>query len=392
MEVIMENNKKLFGIAALFDTPDQIIDAAEKTRDAGYKKFDVNTPYPVHGMDGAMGLKPSKLGFVTLFFGFSGAAFILLFMFYTMSMDYPMVIGGKPFFSLPAFIPVTFETTVLLAALATVFGMLAAFFNLPSNNHPLHDTEYLKAASSSKFGIIIGADDKNFSEKDLTRFFDSLGASRIDLIYYPEPESFPIFNKRFILFLLVTALLVSGGTYLTLNKLLYITPFDWMMEQERVNPQDRSRFFSDQFGMRMPVEGTVSRGFLPYPFQGEAAPAEFLNNPLLPMRDVLQLGERKYLTYCSPCHGDFGDGDARLRGQFPNPPTLHSARSREMSDGQLYHIIVNGQNIMPSYSPQTTVEERWSIVHYIRVLQRAKNALPADVQEVKKETADVETF
>jgi hypothetical protein len=74
-----------------------------------------------------------------------------------------------------------------------------------------------------------------------------------------------------------------------------------------------------------------------------------------------------------------------LHGQFPNPPTLHSQRARDFSDGMIYHIIVNGQNIMPPYEAQTTVEERWSIVNYIRALQRAKNAQLTDLEEIKKE-------
>jgi mono/diheme cytochrome c family protein len=380
------NEKKLYGVAALYETPDKVVHALEQTRDAGYLKFDAHTPYPLHGLDKSMGIKPSKLGFVTLTFGLSGAAFILLFMFYTMSVDYPMVIGGKPFFSFPAFIPVTFETTVLLAALSTVFGMLAAFLWLPNNNHPLHDTEYMQAVSADKYGVVIEAEDDKFNQDAVVDFLTKAGAYKVNLIYYPEKEEFKLFAPRFILFLVVTALIVSGLTYITLNHLMYVPPFDWMMEQDKQISQERSEFFADGFGMRNPVEGTVARGNIPYEFMGVAAPMETLTNPLLPTREVIELGERKYLTFCSPCHGNHGDGDARLRGQFPNPPTLHSTRGREMSDGMLYHIIMNGQNIMPSYAPQTTEEERWAIINYIRVLQRAKNATSVDIQEVKKET------
>lgn len=379
------NDKKIFAAAALFNTPDEIINAAEKARDAGYKNFDVHTPYPMHGMDKAMGLPPSKVGFLTLFFGFSGTAFILLFMYYTMSIDYPMVIGGKPYFSLPAFIPVTFEFTVLLGALATAFGMLAAFAFLPNNAHPLHDTDYMRAVSSDKYGLTIEADDEKFDESNTVDFLKGLHAASIELIYLPEKDDYPVFQPKFILFLGVTALLVSGLTYVTLNKLMYVTPFDWMMEQDKANPQQRSEFFADGFSMRNPVEGTVAKGFLPYQHMGVPEPASYLTNPLLPTEDVLNLGKRKFLTFCSPCHGDFGDGNSRLRGQFPNPPTLHSSRSRGMSEGQLYHIIMNGQNIMPSYAPQTTEDERWAIVHYMKALQRAKNATASDVQFVKKE-------
>jgi hypothetical protein len=386
MEIIMHKDKSLHSVAALFDTPNEIIHAAQETVKAGYKNFDVHTPYPMHGMDSAMSLKPSKLGFVTLFFGVSGAAFILLFIFWTMSIDYPMVIGGKPFFSLPAFIPVTFETTVLLGGVATVLGMLAVFFNLPQSNHPLHDTEYMQAVSSDKYGVTIEAEDPHFDVDRITEFFKKLGAKKIQLVYFPELEIYPLFDKKFLGILAATAIVVSLGTYVTLNKLMYITPFDWMSEQDKVIPQEKSAFFSDGFGMRKPVEGTVARGFVPYPYKGIPEPSETLPNPLLPTLENLKMGQKKFLTYCSPCHGNFGDGDSRLRGQFPNPPTFHSERGRNMSDGMLYHIITNGQNIMPSYAPQTSREERWAIVNYIRVLQRAKNANIADLELINKES------
>ena len=381
----MSENKNLYGVTALFNSPDEIIHAAKEVSKAGYKNFDVNTPYPVHGMDRSMGLKRSKVGFVTTFLGFSGTAFILLFMFWTMSVDYPLVIGGKPFFSLPGFIPITFETTVLLGGIATFIGLLALFANLPSNNHPLHDTDYMKAVSGDKYGIVIEADDPKFDESEVIALFNKIGSKKIHSITKPEKENFPVFQPRFIVFLIAVSLIVSGATYLTLNKILYIEPFSWMMEQDKLMPQEKSLVFTDNYGMRQPVEGTVARGYLPYPFKGQLNPTETLPNPLLPTKEVLELGKKKFLTSCSPCHGNYADGDSRLRGQFPNPPTLHSQRARDFSDGMIYHIMVNGQNIMSSYQTQTTVEERWAIVHYIRALQRAKNAKLTDLQEVKKE-------
>ena len=378
-------DNKLFGIAALFDTPDQIVNAAHKTDSAGYKKFDVNTPYPVHGMDKEMGLKPSTLGYVTLFFGFSAAAFILLFMFWTLSINYPMIIGGKPFFALPAFVPITFESTVLLAAISTLLGMVAVYFKLPANSHPLHDSEYMKAVSSDKYGLVIESEDPHFDINKTNSFIQSLNPSSVELIYYPEKVVYPLFQFRFILFLIVIALLVSASTYVTLNKLLFITPFGWMSEQDKEVPQRKSIFFSDGFGMRKPVSGTVARGFIPYPYMGQPAPAALFANPLLPTDEVIALGKKKFLTFCSPCHGNTADGDSRLRGQFPNPPTLHSDKIRKYPDGMIYHIITNGQNAMPSYAAQVTRDERWAIINYLRVLQRAKNANPSDLTAINKE-------
>jgi mono/diheme cytochrome c family protein len=214
----------------------------------------------------------------------------------------------------------------------------------------------------------------------------NLGAVNVEIINYPEDKSYPIFAPKFLIFLLITAAVVSGATYFTLNKFMYMNPFDFMLEQDKLIPQEKSNFFTDNYGMRQPVEGTVARGFLPYPYKGEVTPSEVLTNPIISTKEVLELGQKKFLTFCSPCHGNYADGDSRLRGQFPNPPTLHSARAREMSDGMLYHIITNGQNIMPSYAPQVSRYERWAIVNYIRVLQRAKNASASDIQQVKKET------
>jgi mono/diheme cytochrome c family protein len=385
---MMERTDKIYAYTALFNTPDEIIHAARAVSGAGYTRFDVNTPYPVHGMDRAMNLKPSKLGFVTLFFGLSGALLALLIMYYIMTYDYPMIIGGKPFFALPAFIPITFEVTVLLATLSTVIGMIAIFFNFPSNSHPLHDTDYMRSVSLDKYGIAIQADDPKFNESDVTALLSGLGAHSITPVYYPPKEEFALFNPKFMLFLLSVAVITSLATYVTLNHILYLPPFDFMWDQEKVDPQEKSEFYDDNFAMRTPVRGTVARGFLPYPGMGNPNPTEVLTNPLPATNEVLELGRKKYDTFCSPCHGDFGDGDSRLRGQFPNPPTFHSDRSRQMSDGMLYHIMTNGQNIMPSYAPQVTREERWAVVHFIRVLQRAKNAAPSDVQEIKKDNSN----
>ncbi len=380
----MKRSNKLFGISALFNTPDEIIHAAKVIAESGYKKFDINTPYPVHGMDRAMKLKPSKLGYITLAFGLGGAAFALFFMWWTMSVDYPQIIGGKPTFAFPAFIPVTFEVTVLLATLSTVIGLITFMFGFPDNKQPLHDTNYMKKVSADKFGAVIYANDSQFNESRVRELFSSLKGKDVELIYELEKETYPIFQPKFLMLLFVVAVVTSGTTYFILNKLLFMPPFNWMAYQDKTTAQEKSEFFADHYAMRTKVEGTVARGFISYPYTGESNPTEVLSNPLLPTRENLELGQNKFLTFCSPCHGNYADGDSRLRGQFPNPPTLHSTRAREFSDGMIYHIIVNGQNSMPSYAPQTTSDERWAIVNYVRVLQRAKNAKDSDIEQIQK--------
>jgi mono/diheme cytochrome c family protein len=306
-------------------------------------------------------------------------------MWFTLSIDYPIVIGGKPLFALPAFIPITFELTVLLATVSTVVAMFAFFFTLPSNDHALHDTEYMSQVSRDHFGVVIEANDPGFVQEEVQSFLQGMNPVSVDVIYEKEKVVYPIFEPKFITFLIAVAFVVSLGTYLALNKLLLIEPFNWMMNQAKLIPQSGTELFADGRSMRTPVEGTVARGFIPYPYMGIDEPPEYLSNPLLPTVENLKLGKQKFLTFCSPCHGNFGDGDSRLRGQFPNPPSLHSQRIRDFEDGKLYHTITNGRNIMPSYAAQIDREERWAIVNYIRALQKAKNVSGEELEKITKE-------
>jgi mono/diheme cytochrome c family protein len=378
------NERTLYSITALFDTPDEIIHAAEGVAGAGYTRFDVNTPYPVHGMDKAMKLRQSRLGIFTFFFGLLGTVSIVAFMTWITTTDYPLVIGGKPFWTWPAFVPLAFEITVLLAAVLTVATMIVLFFKFPNNSHPLHDTPYMKRVSSDKYGISIQADDPKFDEKSVRDLLSRLGGKEIAEVHYDLEDldhGQKLFDPKFLGVLALTALLVSGGTYVVFNKLMYMQPFSWMYEQNKLKAQKPSDLFKNGIGMRPPVEGTVARGFLPYPFKGKPDEAgKYLVNPLLPTAANLERGKTKFLTYCSPCHGNFGRGDSRLRGQFPSPPTLHSDKVRIWPDGNIYHVITEGQNVMPSYATQVPRDDRWAIILYIRALQRAQNAKESDLK------------
>lgn len=378
------SEKNLYSITGLFDSPDDIINAAETVAEKGYKKFDVNTPYPVHGMDKAMKLGSSKLGYVALVVGLAGAISAILLTFWISAVDYPLVIGGKPFFSFPAYVPVIFEITVLTASVLTVLAMFFFFFKMPNYKHPLHDTEYMRRVSSDSLGISIQAEDDMFHENEVRSLLQELGAKEVNPVYYDLEELTAkpkVLDLKFLGFLVVTAIIISGASYFFLNKILYMEPFFWMAEQDKVTVQSAGFSFGDSTGMRMPVEGTVARGSLPYSYEG--APEEAgknLKNPLLPSQENLDLGKDKYLTFCSPCHGDYAKGNSRLRGQFPSPPTLNSDIVRDWSDGRIYHVITNGQNVMPGYDRQLNRQERWAVVLYVRALQRSLNAKESDLQ------------
>lgn len=375
----------LYAVTALFDTPDQIMNAAAKVASEGYKKFDVHTPYPVHGMDDAMKLNPTRLGFFTFSFAAIGTLSALLMIGYMVGIDYKSIIGGKPFFSLPPSMPITFELTVLFGAVSTIALTLFFFNKLPWINNPLVDTEYMKRVSSDKYGIIIQAKDPKFNVDEVVKLFETLGSCDISYVNYFETREAsiktPIFNIKFISLLSVVFVSVVIITYFVLNVVIFNVPFDWMWNQARINPQTSSTFFADGRGMRTPVDGTVPRGHIPYIYKGMPdSVVKNVANPLPVTQEVLDKGKSRFNTYCLPCHGYFGKGDSRLNGQFPNPPSLHTDKIKNWADGNIYHVVVNGQNVMPSYAKQISSDDIWAMIHYIRALQRSQNASDADLE------------
>jgi mono/diheme cytochrome c family protein len=133
--------------------------------------------------------------------------------------------------------------------------------------------------------------------------------------------------------------------------------------------------------MRVPVPGTVPRGYTPYRFaQADTTAAErTLVNPLPRTAAVLARGQKVYMTYCVVCHGETGDGQGYIVPKFPQPPQLFSPKVTNWVDGRIFHVITRGQNLMPSYAAQILPEDRWAVIHYVRVLQRAAHPTPQDL-------------
>ena len=153
-----------------------------------------------------------------------------------------------------------------------------------------------------------------------------------------------------------------------------------MLNQPRLDPQRPSSFFRDGFGMRMPVPGTVARGFLPYSAGSEETAGGFVN-PLPRTERVLQQGRQTYRNYCSVCHGILGNGPPTLTAAYgAKPANLASRSAIDLPDGKIHHVIIAGKNAMPAYAADLSEDERWAVVHYVRVLQRALNAKDEDVR------------
>lgn len=170
-----------FGLLAEFEDPETLMHACAKVRDAGFTCWDAHTPFPVHGLDKAMGLKRSMVSGFVLVLGLSGAAAGMLLQYWTSALDYPVVISGKPFFSWPAFVPIMFECGVLGGAIGAVLGMLL-LGGLPRHHHPLFNSETFSRVSDDAFFISIEAQDPKYDAEKTHAFLDEIGAQSIERV------------------------------------------------------------------------------------------------------------------------------------------------------------------------------------------------------------------
>jgi hypothetical protein len=166
---------------AEFNSAADVLHGAEKLRDAGYTKFDAHSPFPVHGMDKAMGLPDSKLGWIVLCFGCTGTFLAWLMMYWMNGVDYPIVIGGKPPGTLPSMVPIMFEVTVLLSALSAVFGMLH-LNRLPQHHHPIFASERFKGFSDDKFFLSVEVEDPKYDANRTRALFESAHAAAVEVV------------------------------------------------------------------------------------------------------------------------------------------------------------------------------------------------------------------
>lgn len=168
-------------ILAEYDSPGACLHAAEALRDAGYQMFDVHTPFPVHGMDKAMGMRPSVLGWIVLAMGLTGLTAAAAMIIWMNGIDYPLVIGGKPPISYPSMVPVCFELTVLFSAFGAVFGMLG-LNKLPRHHHPVFESERFRAATDDRFFVSVESEDPKFDEKKTRELLESTHPIHIEVI------------------------------------------------------------------------------------------------------------------------------------------------------------------------------------------------------------------
>ncbi|CAN5346471.1 DUF3341 domain-containing protein [soil metagenome] len=175
--------KRVYGYLAEFDNAQDLHRAAEQVRDAGFKRWDVHSPYPIHGMDAAMGLGRSRLPHFVFVGGAIGLATGFSLAFLTQVVIYPTIVQGKPanIFTTPAFFPVMFELTILFSAFTTLFTLLV-MMGLPRLNHPIYSSRQFHRTTDDAFFIAIEARDPQFSQDATRSLLEKIGGRNIELV------------------------------------------------------------------------------------------------------------------------------------------------------------------------------------------------------------------
>jgi mono/diheme cytochrome c family protein len=441
-----DENSKLIGLVAQFDDPDSLVNACEQARQAGYTKTDAFSPFPVHGIDPALGIKRTILPFIVLGIAV-GAVFVGVGMqWYTnggslgeFSTDespvfpgYRFKISGKPYFSLPANIPVAFEVIVLSSAFATFFGMW--FLNkLPLLSNPLHRISRFKRATNDKFFLMIEQADEQFDRGSTETQLNEWGAVSIDecrrdLTDHNLPSWLRLVALMGAILLLLPPVAIFRAMGMTSRapRLHVVPDMDWQdkSKTQTLSPimmNDRY-LFADERVMRAPVSGSVARGQLDADtelyegIKSDYVPTVSMTTPQGPVRTglgpqdeaetappaedvsmfvtefpkeinvdeaLLQRGQSRFNIYCAACHGYAANGDGLVnqralalaaigKAQWTSAKSLHDATVSDPEKnplGRIFETISKGRGTMGPYGAQIPTADRWAIVAYVKALQ-----------------------
>ncbi len=390
----------LYGVLCEYDNPTALVKASRKVRDAGYTRWDTYTPFPIHGIDKAMGIRMTKLPWIVLCAALIGMTVGGVFQYWTNAVNYQWLVSGKPFWSWPANVPIIFEMTILFSAFAALGGMLI-LNNLPLPAHPLDLKERFRRVTDDKFFLLVMVRDPKFDEKETRALLASTSPSVLDDVLEDRVSSDKLPKA------LVYALIIAGAASFV-PFALFAKARESKMHHGRLHvvwdmdftpsykPQSDNQLYEDQRAMRQPVAGTVAVGHLTtddHLYRGKigGAFASTLPKQIQANEATMKLGKQQFGIYCTPCHGQAGEGNgpindraSKLKQGWVQPSNLHQQYLRDQPAGEIFNTITNGIRNMPSYAAQIDPEERWAIVLYVRALQKSRTAQVSDLSEAER--------
>ena len=393
----------LYGLLAEYDTPGELVDAAKKVRDAGYTAFDCYSPFPVHGIDEAMGIKRTILPLLIFGGGFAGAVGGVALQWYCNAYNWGWNISGKPIWSLPANIPIAFETTILFAVLTAFFGMWM-LNKLPQVWHPFFRIERFGRVTDDAFLLGIEAGDKRFDLDGTAKLLRDAGAIAVEPCHHdPDPTKKQM--PKWLLALIISStafalipLAIAAKAKNSKSSEPHIHIFPDMDFQPKFKSDQPNDLFPDGRSNRGEIAGTIARGSLNADdlfYRGidnndwtRGFPAFYPDSsPFVVDAKLLKRGQNRFNIYCTPCHGYDGRGAGSVQakmaltgGSWPARNLVESSQDAlRMPNGQIFNTITNGYGQMMGYGAQIQQRDRWAIIGYVRALQRAQNGSLEDV-------------
>lgn len=417
----------LKGMLVEFPNSDALLEGCRKVRDAGYRKWDAHSPYPIHGIEKAMGVPTTRIPYLIIACGITGMLTGLGLTWWTNAsnpkdflvlsqyglgflLGYDFLISGKPMWSLAANIPVIFELTILFSAFGAVFGMLG-INGLPNLYHWLFRSARFSRATNDRFFIHLDATDPKFREAEAIRLCDSLGGSAIEKI---EDTDEPIRLPRMLVIAMTIATCVAtippalaARSWFAKSEAPRIHIVQDMDNQERYKQQQASVIFLDGRADRPMINGVVARGDgkilggnthwyegrIANQWAAEFPPMRGDGSPFVINDDLIARGQRRFNIYCAPCHGETGYGDGMVhrhvtrlieRGgtgtsAWVQPKSLHDPVVAATPIGNVFNTITNGIRTMPAYGGQINEADRWAIIAYVKTLERSQNIKLSDL-------------
>ncbi len=389
----------LYGVLAEYDTPGELVEAAKKVRDAGYTEFDCYSPFPVHGIDEAMGIKRTILPLLIFGGGFTGLVGGVALQWYCNAYSWGWNISGKPTWSIPANIPIAFECTILFAVLTAFFGVWI-LNKLPQVWHPNFRSDRFMRVTDDAFLIGIEAADKRFDATATTKLLVDAGATAVEDVHLdPDPKNrqLPRWIVAFIVASTAFALIpfaIAAKARNSHSSEPHIHIFPDMDFQPKYKSDAAMDMFPDDRANRGELEGTVSRD--PASLKADDLFYRGLENgawttgfpkQLEINEKLVDRGENRFNIYCTPCHGYDGKGNGSVPTRWAAEGNAWIPRNLvdpgqtpvAMPNGQLFNTISNGYQTMNGYAAQIPHADRWAIVLYVRALQRSQNATRQDV-------------
>lgn len=372
---------------ASFTDPEHLLAAVQRLVRDGYRVLDTYTPFPVHGMDEAMGIKPSRLPRACLAFAILGLVTALVLQVWTSAFDYPLRVGGKQLAAIPAFIPVLFELTVLFAGLGVVASLfvvsrLRPRFRVPNLHPGVNDNRFVLAAE-----VLPG-----ISFEQVRAELVGLGAVESSLLVDDKLERQPSLWNREVGAAAFIAAFIPATAVLALLPLLnrdfVLRNLDWdggMAAQVSYGSFDPHPTLKNGMVLQSPPAGTMSRmGQTPLAFSAGHSEAEKkveaeragreLKNPFEATQVNFSRGKLVYERSCAACHGKDGDGasSALVARGLMAPTVLVSPVVKNMADGQIFYATTyGGPKVMKGLADIISRDDRWKAILYIRELQKA---------------------